>query len=316
MLKKSLLALLFLFPLLLSAQIGIKMELNRRDYMLYEPIYICVTLRNDSGRALLFGKDPRLQGFILFDIRDKNNRRIPKRPNTEISVSGLFLGPGETRSITFPLHLYYDLDRTGTFQVQVYVSHNLLDNEYQSQSMTFIRIHNGIQTWSTTVGIPDLTGEKNAPAESRTYSIRALDVQGERLYYLVVEDQKKVYGVTHVGYQFGQNKVQAMTDMLSRIHLLVPMSHKVSHYLTFGLDGTNLESSYWKKGSTIPALYRDQKSGKVSRIGGVPARPGVDFKTSDFNRLTTREINRQHFATPDAPLKNSGIVDLGKSLGK
>ena len=51
--KKILFAAVLMLPVLLFAQIGIKMELNRKDFMLYEPIYACVTLRNDSGKALL-----------------------------------------------------------------------------------------------------------------------------------------------------------------------------------------------------------------------------------------------------------------------
>ena len=94
-------------PMLLLAQLGIKMELNRKDFMLYEPIYACVTLRNDSGKALLFGSNPQLQGFILFDIRDNKNNRIPQKKNTDLSVEGLFLGPGEVKSITIPITKYY-----------------------------------------------------------------------------------------------------------------------------------------------------------------------------------------------------------------
>ena len=315
--KKLLLCAAVALPLLLPAQLGIRMEFNRKDFMLYEPIYVCVTIRNDSGKALLFGADPRLQGFILFDIRDIKNNRITQRKNSELNVSGLFLGPGETKSITIPLHKYYNLDRTGTYQVRVYVSHNLLENEYQVKNAEFIRIHNGVEISRNTVGIPDLSApDKQKPAKSRTYSIRALDVAGERYYYLVVEDEQTVYGVTHIGYQFGHNEIQTQTDMLSRIHILVPMSTKVFHYLTFGLDGTNIESSYWKKGATIPMLYRDPASGKVSRIGGDPARPGVDFRTGDQNRYTTTELNSHYMATPDRPKQNTGIVDIGRHVGR
>ena len=38
-----------------SAQMGMDLPLNRSMYMQYEPIYACVTLRNDTGRPLVFG---------------------------------------------------------------------------------------------------------------------------------------------------------------------------------------------------------------------------------------------------------------------
>ena len=98
--RKSLFAaLLALTAFGASAQMGLDIDLNRTVYMQYEPVYACISLRNDSGRALVFGNDPRLQGFILFEIRDANGRLVPKRPGAEISVTGLVLGPGEVKRI-------------------------------------------------------------------------------------------------------------------------------------------------------------------------------------------------------------------------
>jgi hypothetical protein len=86
-----------LFVSQLFASVGIGLSFNRTVYMQFEPIYACVTLRNDSGRALLFGNDPKLQGFVLFDIQDSKRRVIMKDENKEISVTGLVMGPGEIK---------------------------------------------------------------------------------------------------------------------------------------------------------------------------------------------------------------------------
>ena len=75
--------LLLLAAIVVHAQMGLDIDLNRTVYMQYEPVYACISLRNDSGRALVFGNDPRLQGFILFEIRDANGRLVPKRPGAE-----------------------------------------------------------------------------------------------------------------------------------------------------------------------------------------------------------------------------------------
>ena len=61
-----------------SAQIGMDLSLNRTNYMQYEPIYACVTLRNDTARPLLFGKHPKLQGYILFEVTDQRGNIVPK----------------------------------------------------------------------------------------------------------------------------------------------------------------------------------------------------------------------------------------------
>ena len=102
--KKSLLLLLFgavfSLPAVLSGQIGMAIEMNRVAYMQFEPVYAKITFRNDSGKALLFGKSPRLQGFLMLEITGAGQKFVGKRKDKEISIDGLVLKPGETRSIT------------------------------------------------------------------------------------------------------------------------------------------------------------------------------------------------------------------------
>ena len=128
--------LLLLAALAVHAQMGLDIDLNRTVYMQYEPVYACISLRNDSGRALVFGSDPRLQGFILFEIRDANGRVVPKRPGAEISVTGLILGPGEVKRMVLPVNKYYNIDALGTYRINVYLSHSMLPSEYKSRDLS------------------------------------------------------------------------------------------------------------------------------------------------------------------------------------
>ena len=97
--KKSLLTMLLLAAtfggISLDAQIGMHISVNRTSYMQYEPVFARITLRNDTGKALLFGKSPQLQGFLMLEIRS-GTRLAPKRKGKEISIDGLILGPGES----------------------------------------------------------------------------------------------------------------------------------------------------------------------------------------------------------------------------
>ena len=300
----------------LRAQLGLEISLNRKVYMRYEPIYACVTIRNDSGRPLLFGKDPRLQGFVLFEIRDSRGRVIPQRTNADISVTGLLLGPGEVKNMIIPIQKYYNLDRCDDYSINVFVSHNQLSEEYQSRD-TYFRIDTGIKVWSRSVGIADVSGESrgDTPAKERTYSICALSEAANRFYYLVVEDKERTYGVMRVGREIGREKFSAEVDMLSRIHLLMPISPRVFHYLSFSIDGETIDNSYWKTSSTIPMLYRDPKSGMVARIGGAEARIGIDFRDPNRGAMTAAQILSENVNSFDPrPKKASGLVELGKGL--
>lgn len=301
---------------LATASVSVGLTLNRSVYMQYETIYACITLRNDSGRALVFGKDPRLQGFVLFDIRDSRGRSVPKLGDAEISVTGLVLGPGEVKRMVIPLTKYYELDRPDDYVVHGFVSHNLLDHEYRSIDRMF-RVETGVPVWQRTVGMPDLSGAPAPTTKSRTYSLRTLNESPGRFYYLVIEDDRSVYGVMRLGHIYGQERFQIEIDMLSRIHVLIPMSPKIYHYLSFSLDGTNTNNSYWKVTNTIPMLYRDPATGVVTRIGGEEAKPGIDFRDPVAGGITASQIGElNESGTAPAPPRNSGLVDIGKGAGK
>lgn len=304
-----------------AAQIGIEVSLNRSVYMQFEPVYACVKLRNDSGRPLLFGSNPRFQGFVLFDIRDRNGRPVPQRPNTGISVTGLMLRPGETKRMVIPIHKYYKLDRIGRYTVKAYVAHNMLPHEYESRAAARFRIERGVEVWSRTVGVANVDSDKSdTPNRTRTYSIRLMDENSYKYYYLVVEDERHVYGVMRVGRLILSERFRAEVDMLSRIHLLMPISPKVFHYLSFSIEGENVNNSYWKTTGTIPMLYRDPSTGIVTRIGGAEARRGVDFRDPDLGgqtpsqMMTAEELREAENAPlPKAP-RASGTVDLGRDM--
>ena len=303
-----------------AAQIGIEVSLNRSIYMQYEPIYACVSLRNDTGRPLLFGSDPRLTGFVLFDIRDRDGRPIPQRKGADISVTGLMMRPGEIKRMVIPIHKYYDLDRTGRYTINAFVSHNLLPQEYQSRNIRF-RIERGVDVWKRTVGVANIDdGDPKAPARERTDTIRTMTEAPNKYYYLVVEDYRHVYGVMRVGQVIFSEHFSAEVDMLSRIHLLMPVTNKIFHYLSFSIEGENVNNSYWKITNTIPMLYRDPATGIVSRIGGAEARRGVDFKDPDrggqtlSQMMTADELNEAGGAPPPKAPRASGKVDLGRDM--
>ena len=108
----------------LCGQLTVTLRFNRSNYMLYEHIYACVSIRNDSGKPLIFGSRPELQGFILFDVRDQKNRLIPRRKGQEFSAKGLYIAPGEIKNLVIPLDKYYDFSKEGAFFAHVYISHN------------------------------------------------------------------------------------------------------------------------------------------------------------------------------------------------
>ena len=65
--------------------------------------------------------------------------------------------------------------------------------------------------------------------------------------------------------------------MLSRLHLLAPVSPKLFRYYVVGLDGRIENTQMYKTDKTTPSLFRQPDTGKVGVVGGAEARVGIDY---------------------------------------
>ena len=131
-----------------------------------------------------------------------------------------------------------------------------------------------------------------------------------------------------IGRALGQEKFHAEIDMLSRIHLLMPVSPKVAHYLAFSLDGANIANEYRKTTSTIPSLLRDPVSGAVTLVGGEPARVGIDFKDPSYGKTRASRLIDDVEEDDDGSLPavtpqekrtapvNRGLIDLAPKTSR
>ncbi len=298
------------------AQLGMELTMSRSTFMQYEPVFACVTIRNDSGKALVFGKDPHLQGFLLFDIVDSFGRPVEKVGKEDIIVDSLVLGPGETKSLVFQISQFYNLRKLGIYRARAYVSHAMLPNEYQTKDIRFT-VDSGAEMWRRDVGVPVFNQSENVnpQGEQRSYSLRSLTDNSIRYFYLVIEDKKKIYGVMRLGEAMAREPFKADVDMLSRFHVLLPVTPKIFHYMVFELNGDNSVNKYLRTTDTIPSLVRDPVSGKVMVSGGSDALPGVDFKDPNAGKLSAEQVMQRTYEDGVAPgtKKNEGLVDLGKS---
>lgn len=304
---------------LLFGQLGMSLEINRNNFMQFEPVYAKITFRNDTGKALLFGKSPRLQGFLMLEISGVGQKFVSKRPNKEISIDGLVLKPGEIRSIIVPVNEFYNIDQVDNYKIHAYVSHAMLAREYKTPDR-FFQVEHGASIWKKTVGIPDIYAQNIRQSDERTYEIRTMYEKRRKYYYLVVSDNKNIYGVVRLGHQMGYERLQIEVDMLSRIHILVPVTPRVFHYLSFSIDGANVNNTFWKTSTTIPQLYRNPKTGVVTRVGGVEAVRGRDFVNPDGNKkpasqiLMDEDIENASRQYVPRPRKNQPMFDLGKGM--
>ncbi len=268
----------FVSASLCQAQIALKLEMNRQDYIRFEPIFVKIIMRNDSGHAVAFGDHEKLRGKLLFDVRNIRNR-VPEKPLTDKSypIQGTILRPGEIRDFIVPLNKYYKLRDDGRYRIHAYVEHGMFQHSYRSNENAF-EIHTGVVIWQRTVGIPALLQSKDSnQVKTRNYLVRSIFEGNRKTFFLTIEDKNKIYSVRRIGHEVGEENMTCDVDMLSRLHILLPASPQIFNYFVFDIDGRLEQREVFKRSTTIPTLVRDPESGKVQVAGGEKAKENVDY---------------------------------------
>lgn len=274
--------LIFAFAFPAAANVSVELSLNREKYMQYEPIYVKVRLRNYSGQPLVFGKAEGLQGELQLEIVH-NRRLIPPRKKKDFSLIGTVLLPGQSEEFIFRIDQHYKLTKIGNYTIHAYIKHKKLPNVFRSADR-YMSVAPGVEVWRKTVGVPDVLAASRSAAgngetlKMRSFSVRVLEERAVRHYYVVVEDKRMVYGVICVGKEVSSAPRAQEVDMLNRLHMVVPVASRLFRYIVINLDGKIEHQELIKRDKTVPGLVRDRQSGQVSRVGGVEAVAGVDYK--------------------------------------
>lgn len=263
------------------AQLAITLKTNQMTYMQYEPIYVHLRIRNDSGRPVVFGKNSKLLAKLYFEITDQKGRMIsPANPKPILMEHGKVINPGQLGNIVLKFSNYYNLPRVGTYRIHAYIGHPMFKDQFKSNDVS-IEITRGATVWSRTIGVPDGSFGKNGEVISkdstRTYSIRRI-ADGSRLYYYcVLEDTAKVYQVFRMAQVVNSDIPDRIIDMSGALHMLVNISPKVFKYYKLDITGKLVDDGkYYKTAKTVPALIKSN-DGKIFVSGGAPAIANVDY---------------------------------------
>ena len=263
---------------LCSAQLAMSLKMNRTNYLQYEKIYVKIIIRNNSGHAIVFGENKRLQGKLLFKIIDNKNVPVSAIGKASYPMTGVIINAGQHKEFAIPVTNFYNLKKCGTYRIYAYVEHNMLEDVYRSKSATF-EVSKGMVVWERPVGIPEfMLARKKSKIKKRIYKLVSLLEGSKRSNYLVIEDKRRVYSVLFLSSALGEERISHEVDHMSRLHLMIPMSPKIFVYLIVDVDGKIDEETVYKRTKTVPSIVRAPKSGKVYVTGGTHATKKRDYR--------------------------------------
>lgn len=282
-------------------QIAMKISLPRKNYLLYEPVYIRLDLRNVSGHPIVFGEAKDLAGKLDFEIRSQQSSSyIPLSGTKTPSPKGIVLKPGVIKSFTCNLTQFYKLYNQGQYTVRAVISHPRMKRSYRSNDLSFT-VTEGKLIWESIVGIPeDISGSRDKnDIRTRKYSVLSYSNGRNGMYVLRIEDSRKIYSLRHLGYNLGNMLLpQCAVDNLSRVHILIAGSHKVFSYYVFDVNGKLVSSEVRLKTRTVPRLAINRELGTIVLTGGRKA-----LKDKDYEEIRNVPFIKGIFENKNRPIR-------------
>lgn len=268
---RSLLSLVFLglFALQANAQIDVKLQMARKNYVAGEAIAISVSITNHSGQDLVLSGDGR-NNWIDFTL--KSNRGVPMTPTNRPTYGAAKIPLGQTMSRTFNLSSQYSLQSMGNYSVYAVVRLPGQTRDGFISNRLLFNVNNAIPYWTQKVGVPGKAGE--------TREYRVLNFNGGRkdmLYAQVINLRTGVAMQTHsLGEVLKFRKPSVTLDRSQVMHVLYLIGPTLWAHTRVGPDGSILGRDLHKRGSgSDPQLVTSAK-GVVEVVNGIAYDPKAE----------------------------------------
>ena len=95
--------------------------MDRNSYLLHEPVFVKVFIRNYSGRGLIFGVNKELKGNIEFEIHDPCGKIIKPHSTKPNPMDGTILNPGASVDLVVPVSRIYHISKAGNYTIESFV---------------------------------------------------------------------------------------------------------------------------------------------------------------------------------------------------
>ena len=245
-----------------SAQLSVRLRLDREKYLLYEPISATVQVDN-FGAAPLKLDDAESAPWLRFEVLHKGGRRVT------IVGSGFLAGsaalrPGEAVARSANLVAFYSVRDVGEYRVRAIVRATGVGGAFVSNDLVFTVV-GGRTIWTKSVGVAE-NKDKNA---WRTYSLLTLRLDPYDHLYARVENEREdlIYGIVPLGPSVTLGAPRAEIDRSARLHVLHQIAPRHFSYAVISMNGAVIKRDSFSDFESRPELRRGE-DGELKVIGG------------------------------------------------
>jgi hypothetical protein len=278
------------------AQLDISISLSRRNYILYEPIVLTVTLTNNAGRDLVLEDSDGKQWFNVQVSTIDGRMLSPYDPDYKLHP--LQLPAGQTLQRSMDIGPLFPIRDEGTIRVRANIYLADLDRFYESNYASFDLV-DGRLMWRETVGVP-------GSQDLRQVSLLTHELPDRLLLYARIRDENGpvIYTTQSLGrLLLSGNEPQHLFDSKNNLHVIQEAKPGAFLYTCVSLDGARLtQKAYTRVGRSVPRLVKDAHGDVAVRGGQIQVAPatGVGAPTPQ-PRLSDRPADLPLAPQPDEP---------------
>lgn len=225
---RSILALLLLAAGVCAqafAQLEVRLDPQRRDYILGENVVLKITIVNHTDSSVSLTSIPGRSWLNLQVTR--RGSALPEAPKSAPRYPQLAIGPGSARAYNIELKPHYSLSREGAYSVVATVRLPDMHTTYTSNTVVFNMI--------TGAGMRNFVVQ--ARGQKLKMSLKSLNIGGRDLLFgqVMNMDTRQVLGACYMGQYLNFMEPRVLLDRAQNLHMLC---QSTAEYFTYSVMDT------------------------------------------------------------------------------
>ncbi|MEJ6572773.1 MAG: hypothetical protein QNL01_13715 [Akkermansiaceae bacterium] len=245
-----------------EAQVAVRLQINKPNYILNEPVTATVHITNHSGRQLVL-KTENGRAWLNFHVTS-SGRIIPI--SRKVNYGTVIIPTGQTVARKVSLSSSYALGSMGNYTCQATVNMPGPTRNGFTSNRVHCTITNGRTVWIQRAGIP------KAPGEIREYKL--ITFSGNRSNELFARVSSTNSGQNIATIPLGKiltfRKPKGTLDRANNMHALYQVKPDIFGHSCISPNGEVKFTSFHKRGASGDPRLVDLGDGVVRVAGGVP----------------------------------------------
>jgi len=264
-----------------QAQVAVRLQMNKSNYLLGEPVTATVSITNHAGRQLVLSGDG-VNSWLNFQLSLGGNTLSPAR---KINYKPTVIPIGQTVARTVNLTTSYALGNMGNYRCSASIKMpGSKINGFVSNRVRFT-VTSGRNIWAQRAGLP------SNPNQIREYKLVTFTGnQGLDLYAQVSsQNTGRRIATVPLGKIMNFRNPTAKLDSANTMHCLYQIKPDLYAHAAISPNGQVLSSGYHKSGASGAPRLITFGNGVVKVAGSIPYDPKVEAeKRSKIRKISER----------------------------